>query len=81
MPCASIWKSAPCTPASVSVTMPSTTNPRCETDEYATSFFASSCTYAISAPKMMPITARIATSGASCAAASGNIGQAKRRKP
>ena len=33
-----------------SATIPSTQNPRCETDEYATSFLMSCCTHATSAP-------------------------------
>jgi hypothetical protein len=44
------------------------------TDEYATSFFTSSCAYATNAPYTIPITARIASAGAHTAAPCGNSG-------
>ncbi len=42
--------------------------PRCDTDEYATSFLTSSCTKATSAPYTMPATAMTAMVGAAAAA-------------
>ena len=50
MPCATIWKTAPFSPCSVSVAMPSMTMPMCDTDEYATTYFRSVCAIALSAP-------------------------------
>ena len=41
---------APFSPACVKLKMPSTTNPRWLTEEYATNFFRLGCTIATSAP-------------------------------
>jgi hypothetical protein len=61
--------------------MPSITKPRCDTEEYATSFFRSGCTSDTSAPYTIPITARAPIHGANCAAAWGKSGIARRRNP
>ena len=45
------------------------------------SLFMSSCTKHISAPKMIPMIARMEIQGAAWAAASGKKGMAKRMKP
>jgi hypothetical protein len=50
IPCATIMNSAPFTAASVIIAAPSTTNPMCETEEYATSFLKSVWLIAHSAP-------------------------------
>jgi hypothetical protein len=50
MPWFSIWYTAPVTAVVVKDAMPSITKPRCETDEYATSFLRSGCTSETRAP-------------------------------
>ncbi len=50
MPWATIWKTEPLIPCSVSVAMPSITMPMCETDEYATTYLRSFCDIAENAP-------------------------------
>ncbi len=49
-PCASMTKTAPFRPAVVKLKIPSTTNPRWLTEEYAISFFIFGCTSETSAP-------------------------------
>ena len=49
-PCASITNTAPFSPAAVKLKIPSTTNPRWLTEEYAISFFRFGCTSETSAP-------------------------------
>ncbi len=75
--------SAPCIDSTVMAKMPSMTKPRCETDEYATSFLKSGCTSATSAPYTMPITAStsITMRTVGCMATSGKSGTANRTKP
>ena len=48
MPCDSIWKMPPCRPCMVSVNTPMVTKPIWATEEYAISFFTSSCASATS---------------------------------
>src|ERR1035437_1425744 len=82
-PCARFTNNAPCTDCTVIAKMPSITNPRWLTDEYATSFLKSGCTIATSAPYTMPITARvrIANRTGGYEATPGKSGTAKRRNP
>ena len=48
MPCDTIWNTPPATPCVVPAKMPMVTKPICATEEYAISFFMSSCIKATS---------------------------------
>jgi hypothetical protein len=83
MPWLIIWRTAPWIPAMFKAKMPSITNPRCETEEYAISRFMSFWTSVTIAPYTIPTIAstimRRRTHGV--CTASGNIGSEKRTKP
>ena len=49
-PCESICNTAPVVDVSVIMQMANSTNPQCETDEYALMYFKSVCTQAENAP-------------------------------
>src|SRR5437764_4329049 len=57
------------------------TKPMCATEEYAISFFMSSCTSATSEVYTMAITESVKINGARSIEACGNMGNEKRRKP
>ena len=61
--------------------VPSVTKPMCETDEYAISFFMSSCTSATRPTYTTATSDSAITSQAYSWPASGTIGRTKRRKP
>src|SRR5256885_12664562 len=56
-----MYRIDPLIPSTFSAANPSTQNPRCDTDEYATSFLISCCTHATSAPYMIPTTQSVPT--------------------
>ncbi len=76
-----ICSTPPVTPCCVNANTPSTTKPRCETDEYATSRLMSVWTSAFTAPYTIPITAITPTKVAKYLDASGNSIRLKRISP
>src|SRR3989304_1286232 len=71
-PWLTIWSTPPAIACSVNAKVPSTTNPRCDTDEYATRRFTSVWMSATIAPYTIPISAITEIASAKYREASGN---------
>jgi hypothetical protein len=80
-PCETICIMPPCMPCSLKMKKPSVTNPMCEIDEYAISFFMSVCTSATSPMYTTAISDSVIMKVSRYCEASGAIGRLKRRNP